>query len=85
VQHAAQRDDLPPVRVLDRPGLVVQRGDCGLQRVRAGVPAGQRLLDQDDAFVDLGCVPAGPILVGERHEIARLVGASSSAGVDQQQ
>ena len=56
-----------------REGMV--RGDLGFQVIRRdGFPAG-RPLEMSESLLDQGAVPAGPILMFEQDQIARLVGA----------
>ena len=50
----------------------------------ADLPARQHRGDQPGPLLDLPGVPPGPVLLGERHQVAVAVGARVAAGVGQQ-
>jgi hypothetical protein len=56
-------EDLRPVGVVHRLGLVVHGGDRRLQLIRAGAALGEGGGNQGGALIDLGPVPAGAVLL----------------------
>jgi hypothetical protein len=83
-QHLVQRHDLRPVGRLGARGLVVHRGDRGLDLVRAGWSPRQRLADQRHALGDLVGVPAAAVLLRHGDQRAVRPGARRPARVGEQ-
>ena len=66
-------------------GLVVHGGDRCLQLVGAGAALGEGGGDQCGALIDLGPVPAGAVLLGERDQAYTVLrGACGPARVGEQ-
>ncbi len=83
-QHTVKTDDLRPVGSGRVRGLVVERGDGGLDGVNAS-PCAQGFGGQPRAFGDHGAVPEGAVLVFEQDKVAAVGGvARHGAGVLQQ-
>ena len=59
----------------------MQRGDRRLDGVFARAAQPQRPLDTHEAFLDLARVPEAPILVLQKHQIARGVDPREAPGV----
>ncbi|KZM76648.1 hypothetical protein A0J59_20105 [Cellulosimicrobium sp. I38E] len=81
LEHQVEREDPLPVRRVRARCLRVQRRDRRLHLVRPDEPVGERRGDDPDALDDLGVVPAGPVLLGERHELAARAGPGAAPGV----
>ena len=83
-ERTVQQRDLRPVGLRDGGRLRVQRGDRGLQLVRAGFAAGQRAVEYARPLGDQGAVPPGPVLLGERHRPSVVVAPRRRPRVVQQ-
>ena len=83
-QHAVEREDLRPVRVLGARRLIVQRCDSRQQLILADRSARQGSADERDAFGDRLLVPQRSILLVERDQLAERSGARRAARVGQQ-
>ena len=68
----------------DGGGLVMDRGDGGLERERAGGAGRECLLDEGGPPRDQVAVPPGAVLLGERHQVAAVVGARGRPRVGEQ-
>src|SRR5439155_294984 len=69
-EHRVERGDLPPGGVLSAPGARVHGGDRRLQRVRSERSVAQNPFQQGRPFFDLRAVPARPVLLLERDDVA---------------
>ena len=69
-EHAVERDDLRPVRVVGARGFVVHRRDRGLQEIRAHRAARHRVGHELHALRDRFLVPERSILLVERDDLA---------------
>ena len=83
-QQVVEPEDLRPVGVGHRRGLVVDGGDGRLQLVGTDLAARQRPGDECHALGDLRLVPAAPILLVQRDQLPGRPGAGQPPGVGEQ-
>ena len=74
LEKIVEADDLRPVRIFGTRRLTMQCRDRRLKRERTG-PAAKRLLNEWQRLGDLILIPAAPILLFEKDQIAGLVDA----------
>lgn len=84
-QQLVQGDYSRPVGVRGAWRSVVDRGDGGLELVRADGAAGQGAGKQGQAALDGPGLPPGPVLLVERHEVAVLGRTGGGTRVSEQE
>ena len=86
IERLVEREDLRPVRVLRARRFVVHGSDRCLKLIRADWPRSECFGHKLDSLADEVAVPAVPILVGQRDEVAgwRRACRTASLGENQQ-